>query len=126
MQHAHLLGRSAGNHLKDDGRIVGHVELDADPFEIAGQFRLAGFQLHRRHIDGMGIQASQGLRDGGFRHRLVVDRVHIFVADGLQDEIQFLPSGVRHPDLPGGTHRIDRHRKQDADHDAQQGDRQGI
>ena len=55
-QHADLLGRPARNDLKDDGCIVGNVELYADAFEVAGKVGLGLLQLCRRHIHGMRVQ----------------------------------------------------------------------
>ena len=93
-QHARLLGRAAGDHLQHDGRIVRHVELDADAFEIAGQLFVRLLLFHRRQVYRMRIQLRQGPGDGGVRHAGLVDGVDIVLPDLVEDEVQFPPLDV--------------------------------
>ena len=49
-QHSYLLGRPARNDLKDDGGIVGDVELYTYAIEIACKVGLGLLKFCRRHI----------------------------------------------------------------------------
>ena len=94
---AHLLGRPAGNHFQHDGGIVGHVELDADAFEVPGQFLFRGAQLHGRQVHGMRIQAGQGRLNGALLHLGMVHIVHIVLVQQVQHHIQFGPGTIADP-----------------------------
>ena len=93
-QHARLLGRAAGDHLQHDGRVVRHVELDADALEIAGQLLVGLLPFHGRQVHRVRVQLRQGPGDGGVRHPGLVDGVDIVLLDLVEDEVQFPPLDV--------------------------------
>ena len=89
-----LLGRTSRDDFQHDGRVVRHVELDADSIEIAGQVGLSLCQLDRWHIDRMRIQLCQRGCDGSIGDFPYIDRVNIVLVDLVKDQIQLAPVSV--------------------------------
>ena len=89
-----LLGRTAWQRVKDDGRIVRDIECNAYTFEIAGKLSLRFGKFNRRKIHGMRIKLCQRSHNSSIRHILHIDRVHIILLDLLKYEVQFTPPVV--------------------------------
>ena len=89
-----LLGRSSRNDAQHDGSIIGHIELDANAFEIAGKLGFRFSEFHRRKIYRMRVQFGKSSRDGSICHGIHVDGIHIILLNLLKNEIQFAPTVV--------------------------------
>ena len=87
----HLFGRTAGDDLQHDGRVVGDVELDADTVKIAGKLFLRGLQFLRRQVYRVRVQLGKGGRNGGVRHALAVEGVHVILFHHIQYQVQLAP-----------------------------------
>ena len=119
---AHLLGRSTGNDLQNDGGVVRHIELYANPVEIPREFGFGLLKILGREINRMGIQLGESRDYGGIGHAFHIHRIDIPLFDFLEDDIELLPGpgidpcpGIRFYDAG------DRQREDDSKHDSHQG-----
>ena len=88
---AHLFRRAAGDHFQDNSGVIGHIELNADTVEITRKFLFRITELLRRQVHRMRVQLGEGRHDGGIRHPLPVEGVHIVLFHHVQHQIELAP-----------------------------------
>ena len=86
-----LLGRASGNDLEHDGRVVGHIELDAYAVEIAFKGSDGLLEVCRREIHRMGVELCKGCRQSRIGQEADIHRIDIVVLDGTEQQVELAP-----------------------------------
>ena len=98
--HAQLLRRPAGDDFNHHGRIVGHIELNADPGEIARKVLFRLLELLGRKIYRMRVKSGQNGLYRSIGDLFAVDRIDIILIDRLKHEVQLAPVVVLNAKAP--------------------------
>ena len=120
--HPHFLSRASGNDIRDDSRIIRHIEHDADSIEFAGQFAVRPFQVHRWKVYRMRVECTQYRLYCDISQLLDINCIHIIIFNLSQDKIEFLPFFIIRSDQPlvlETDETVDRYSQEHAQDNAQ-------